>query len=228
MLETVFKGRDIPAHGPIPLGCFGYSQELYDSYEFTYNPEKAKALLDEAGAIDTDGDGIREYQGKPLQFEISAYVSETWKEGAKTFKANLKEVDIDVRYQEYDFNTILDMTESGNFVMCSLGWIMDYPDPENFYILWETKGIPYLNSARYSNPEYDEMVQEFRVMTDPIARKELCHEIEKILIDDHPHIWFYHPREPTCVQPYLHDWAYGPNGWQVEKWLNTWLDEEYR
>jgi ABC-type transport system substrate-binding protein len=234
VLETVFKGRHIPSHGCLPPGLIGYSQELYDDYGFTYNPEKAKTLLDQAGAIDTDGDGIREYQGKPLEFEISNYVSDTWREGTKTFRANLGDVGIKVRYQEYDFDAILDMTESGNFVMLGpLGWIMDYPDPENFFLLWETEeettpGVRYTNTYRYSNPEIDEMIQQLRVMIDPKARAELTQQIESIIRDDHPCIWFFHPRETTCIQPYVHNWIYGPNGNQVEKWLDVWLDPGHR
>jgi len=233
VLETVFKGRNIPSHGPIPPGLLGYSQELYDSYEYTHNPEKARALLDQAGAIDTNGDGVREYQGKPLEFEISAYVSDVWKEGAKTFQANLRDVGIKVRYQEYDFNTIIDMTESGDFTMCSLGWIMDYPDPENFLFLWETEeeevpGVRYVNSCRWSDPKVDENVHKLRVMVDPQARAKLSAETEKIIRDAHPHIWFYHPRETVCIQPYVHEWIYGPAGGHVEKFLGTWIEPTHR
>jgi ABC-type dipeptide transport system, periplasmic component len=228
VLETVFKGRHIPSHGPLPPGLFGFSQVLYDNYEYTYNPRKARALLDEAGAVDTDGDGIREFQGKPLEFEMSIYTSDVWREGGKTFVANLRDVGIGLRVQEYEFNTILDMTESGKFEMCSLGWVMDYPDPENFLFLWESKGIPHINSCRYVNPEVDELVERLRTETDPQKRREISYECEKIIRDDHPHIWFYHPRETTCRQPYLHNWEYGPAGDHAEKWLNVWKDEGYR
>ena len=228
VLQTIFKGRYQPAHGPLPPGLFGFSQELYDSYEFLYDPEKAKALLDEAGAKDTDGDGIREYEGKPLKFELSSYVSSTWKEAAKVWIDNMKEVGIEMTYQQYDFPTIIDMNDAGEYVMLTLGWIVDYPDPENFYILFETKGIPDPNGSRYSNPEVDALIQKLRTETNPDKRKDLAYKIEKILQEECPHIWFFHSRRTACIQTWLHDYNFGPMGAQQEKRLELWLDPEHR
>ncbi len=228
VLQTIFKGRYLPAHGPLPPGCFGFSQQLYDLYAYSYNPLKARALLDKAGAIDTDGDGIREYQGKPLKFELSAYIGPTWRGGAKSFKANLKEVGIEIRYQEYEFATITMMGEDGNFVMLSLGWIMDFPDPENFYILWETKSIPDPNYSRYSNPEADALIGGLRSELNPQVRKELCYNIERIIQEDHPNIWFFHSRGTACVQPYLHDYDWGDMGSHIEKLLGVYLEAGHR
>lgn len=99
--------------------------------------------------------------------------------------------------------------------------------PQKF-TLWETKGIPDPNNSRYSNPEVDAKIQKLRVMVDPKARAELSKEIESTIRDDHSHIWFFHQRDTICLQPYMHNYVYGPNGDQVETWLDVWLDPGHR
>ncbi|HID95904.1 MAG TPA: ABC transporter substrate-binding protein [Candidatus Latescibacteria bacterium] len=228
VINTIFKGRHIPAHGVLPPGLFGFSQELYDHYAYNYNPGKARRLLDEAGALDTDGDGIREYKGKPLKLELSSYVSADWKEAAKTWRTNLKEVGVEITYQQYDFPTILDMTDKGTFKMITLGWINDYPDPENWYILFESKNIPDPNSSRYTNPEVDRLVTQLRITPDPTKRRRITYEIERIIQADHPHIWFMHPRGSTVYHKWVHGWDFGPMGGHLEKRLDVWLDRDHR
>src|SRR5262249_1364832 len=46
-------------YGPMPTGVWAYKPEI-EEFGFHYDPERAKALLEEAGWVDTDGDGIRE------------------------------------------------------------------------------------------------------------------------------------------------------------------------
>jgi peptide/nickel transport system substrate-binding protein len=78
ILDTIFKGRHLEARGPLPPSLWGFDQTLYDNYEYTYQPDKAKKLLDDAGIVDSNGDGIREYEGKELKIEYQSYESDTW------------------------------------------------------------------------------------------------------------------------------------------------------
>jgi len=228
VIDTIFKGRYMPAHGPLPPGMFGFSQELYDSYDLTYDPQKAKDILDAAGIVDTNGDGVREYEGKELKVELSSYVSDTWKEASKVWIANAAEIGIEMTYQQYDFGTLLQSADEGNYTIMTLGWIADYPDPENFLMLFETDKIPDPNSSRYSDPDIDAWVQELRTNPNTEERLALCYKIEQKLQEDCPYVWFFHSRATRAIHTWAHGYTAGAMGPHVEKQLGIWLDADHR
>jgi len=228
VLDTIFKGRHMEARGPLPPGLWGFDQQLYDSYKYTYNSDKAKQILDEAGIVDSDGDGIREFEGKPLKFEYSSYISSTWQTAAQTHIADLRAVGIEVTYKQYDFPTLIGMVDEGNFTMLTLGWGTDYPDPENFMILFETKNIPDPNSCRYSNPTFDELADKAKKETDVNKRLQYYKQMTEILQEDNPHWWFFHPRVTNVWQPWIHGVKIGPQGFSNEKCLELWIEQGHR
>ena len=225
ILDTIFKGRHLESHGPIPPSLWGFDQKLYDDYEYQYNPQKAKDLLDQAGIKDTDGDGIREYEGKPLVIEYSSYVSSTWQTAAETHLANLREIGIEATYQQYDFATLIGNMDEGNYTLMTLGWGTDYPDPENFMILWETKNIPDPNGARYSNPTFDDLADKGKKETDVAKRLDLYKQMQAILMEDNPQWWFFHPRSTFIWQPEIRNIKIGGQDFSNEKCLKLWIEK---
>jgi peptide/nickel transport system substrate-binding protein len=228
LLDTVFKGRYMEARGPLPPGLWGYSQEQFDNYEYNYDPVKAKKLLDDAGIVDTNGDGIREFEGKELIIEYSSYVSNSWQTAAQTHLANLAEIGIQATYVQYDFAVLIGMADEGNFTMETLGWGTDYPDPENFMILWESKNIPDPNHAHYTNPAFDELAQQAKEETDVSKRLDMYRQLSAILQEENPHWWYFHPRTTYVWQPWINGVLAGGQGFSNEKCLELWIDPEHQ
>ena len=228
VIDTIYKGRFMPAHGILPPGIFGFSQELYDSYEWTYDAAKAATILDDAGIVDTNGDGIREFEGQELKIELASYVSTTYQEASKVWIDNLADLGIEMTYQQYDFGTLLQSADEGNYTLMTLGWIADYPDPENFQMLFETDNIPDPNSSRYSDAELDAWVQELRNNPNMEERLTLAYNIEQKLQNDCPYLWFFHSRATRAIHTWLHGYTAGPMGPHVEKQLGMWLDADHR
>ena len=228
VLDTIFKGRHLEARGPIPPALWGFDQDLYDDYEYTYDPQKAKDLLDSKGIVDTNGDGIREYEGQELVLEYSSYVSSTWQTAAETHIANLREIGIEATYQQYDFATLIGNADEGNFSMMTLGWGTDYPDPENFMILFETKNWPDPNHARYSNTEFDQLAEDAKKETDVAKRLDLYKQMTAILQEENPHWWFFHPRITNVWQPWIHGVYIGGQSFSNEKCLELWIDPDHQ
>ncbi|MCC7569633.1 MAG: ABC transporter substrate-binding protein [Candidatus Methanofastidiosa archaeon] len=228
VINSIFKGRYMPAHGPLPPGIFGFSQELYDSYPWEYDLDKALQILDDAGIVDTNDDGIREYQGQELKIELSSYVSTAWQEAAKVWIENAADLGIEMTYQQYDFGTILQMADTFNYKLLTLGWIADYPDPENFLILFETKQIPDPNSTGYSNPQVDAWIEELRTNPNIDERRDITYQITEQLVEDCPMWWFFHSRATRAIHDWVHGYESGAMGPHVEKQLGIWIDADRR
>src|SRR5205085_1337639 len=76
-IALVRRGQAVPAQAPMPPGTFGYDP-AYRSENSTYDPARAKALLDLYGYVDRDGDGWRELpNGTPLVLEMATQSSQT-------------------------------------------------------------------------------------------------------------------------------------------------------
>jgi len=174
--ETVYQGLAVRADGTQPILSAAYKPDQINTI-YTYDPEKAKALLAEAGWEDTDGDGIVEKDGVKLSFECE------YAEGTATYEQQIpymqqawSEVGVEMIPTAIPFPTLLDNNDARNFEMQVLGfsWSVD-PDQS---AMFATNSLPPagFNSMAYSNPAYDELV--------PVQNAELDHEKRiQILVD---------------------------------------------
>jgi peptide/nickel transport system substrate-binding protein len=101
-----------------------------------FDPEAAAGMLEEAGWVDEDGDGVREAHGAlyaedgtPLQFTLYTNEGNTRREAVGTLiQDQLAQVGAQVDFQTIDFNTLLDIMDSQTFDTIILGWRNGYPD----------------------------------------------------------------------------------------------------
>ncbi|MEF8776257.1 MAG: ABC transporter substrate-binding protein, partial [Haloarculaceae archaeon] len=73
------------------------------------------------------------------------YTSPAWKEMANTIRARLSSAYVDMSISEATFGELLNTTEKGNHEAYTLGWIMDYPRPQNFVQLFDPPNTVYDN-----------------------------------------------------------------------------------
>ncbi len=159
---------------------FGYDQ-LTDPYE--YDLDKAVEVLDEAGIVDTDGDGIREIDGENINLVYLTFESRQLQTFAEAVATVLNSIGIGVDYQVKDYDTILGLQIAGDFDMVSSNAIIvptGNPDAflGNFYS-GNSQDYGY-----YSNEEYDAAYEKLIVSTDENEKMELYVEMQQILIDD--------------------------------------------
>lgn len=159
---------------------FGYEQ-LNDPYAFDL--DKAVALLDEAGIVDTDGDGIREIDGENIHLTYLAYESRQLQTFAEAVSIVLNSIGIGVDYQVRDYDTILGLQASGDFDMVTANSIIVPTGNPDAFLGYFYSG----NSAGYgyySNAQYDADYEEMITSTDEERKAELYVEMQQILIDD--------------------------------------------
>lgn len=169
-----------------------------------YDPEAAAALLDEAGWVDGDGDGVREAagamyaeDGTPLQFTLYTNEGNTRRAAIGTIvQDELAQIGIQVDFQTIDFNTLLDIMDSQTFDALILGWRNGYPDDPDLTQLF-TPAADVVgagsNFTSYNNPEVTELNLQAKTVPgcDPAERAELYYQIQEIMQEDLPYLWLF-------------------------------------
>ena len=86
--------------------------------------------------------------------------------------------------------------------MFNLGWIADYPDPENFLdVLFRSGSLQ--NHTLFASPEVDALLAQARTEFDSAERARLYQEVQRILIDEAVWIPLFHGRSNEVVKPYV-------------------------
>ena len=191
-----------PADGILPPNFPGYHEGVEG---YTYDPERARQLLGESKY----GDDLENIPPITITTpgSFGANVSLDMEVILQMWERNLG---ITAEFQQTEFATFLKDLHKGRFQMFDIGWIADYPDPENFLdILFHSESSN--NHTHYSNPQVDELLIKARVETDTQARYALYNEAEQMILDDAPWVplWF-DGESKLLVKPNVHDYLLPP------------------
>ena len=216
-IATIVLGDLVkPADGILPPNFPGYDEGV-SGYE--YDPVKARQLLEES----TYGDDLENIPPITITTpgSFGANVSLDMEVILQMWERNLG---ITAEFQQTEFATFLKDLHKGRFQMFDIGWIADYPDPENFLdILFHSESTN--NHTHYSNPEVDDLLMRARVETDTLARYDLYNAAEQMIIDDAPWVplWF-DGESKLLVKPNVHDYLLPPL--IIPKYRFVYLTEE--
>ena len=139
---------------------FGYSD---DQFQYTYDPEKAKELLAEAG-IETPYD-----LGEIL-------VAEKYSNLATVIQNDLKTVGLDVTISVKEFNSYISDLQNGSYGITALNMTLE-GDTQTLEMAFTSDYIGIANNARYSDEEMDKLFEQARTETDNDKRAEIFNEI---------------------------------------------------
>jgi peptide/nickel transport system substrate-binding protein len=208
IVEVAMLGHGVTC--PTNWNCGpNYEGELNPDLVVTpHEPETAKRILQDAGYVDTDGDGIRETPGGlPLEFRL------TFRQDVaphltmvEMISDWLKDVGIAVIPEAQEkvawWGLVLD---DRDFDMSINAWAVDI-DPASMnsqLSCWASEaGSGALNFAGYCNPEMDDLVQAYMYSDDPEARWEPMFEAQRILNQDRPYIFLAGEKS---IQAYRND-----------------------
>ncbi|MCD7867537.1 MAG: ABC transporter substrate-binding protein [Clostridiales bacterium] len=159
---------------------YGYD-ELTDATP--YDVDAAIALLDEAGIVDTDGDGYRELDGEKISLNYVTYESRNLQDFCAAIQTQLAAIGIEVVPNITDYDTGLALAAAGEFDLNGVNELaVPCGDPQSFLNIWYSSSEK--NYGNYSNEEYDALYEELINTFDTDARKEIIQEMQQILIDD--------------------------------------------
>ena len=93
--------------------------------------------------------------------------------------------------------------------MFSLGWIADYPDPQNFLDI-KLRSTSANNETKYSNPKVDDLLDKALNEADEAKREKLYQEAEQLIVDDAPWAPLYHGKASALIKPYVKGYEIPP------------------
>ncbi len=183
LVDNILQGTAEVAAGPTPPAfAWAYDDKLQP---YPYDPEKAKAMLKEAG-----------YNGEPVTFYVTEGGSGMLDPIAMgtAIQADLQAVGMKVNIETYEWNTFLGKVNpglEGKADMAEMAWMTNDPDTLPFLALrtgaWPDKGG--FNSGYYSNPKVDKLLEEARRSTDQAERAKLYKQMQEIVHDDAPWVF---------------------------------------
>jgi peptide/nickel transport system substrate-binding protein len=179
MNQAVWGGLYSPAASPLMKPTFGYDPKTEEVY--SYDPEKAASLLEEAGW--TLNGEVREKDGKPLQFYWPIQDRPNDNGMATFIQGAWREVGADVQIEPMERGAFVEKTrEAGEY---DLGFMwFSYADPDTLRTIFYSENIGNFNVAKYSDPEMDKMLLDAAAESDPEARQELYSKIQLKTLDE--------------------------------------------
>ena len=187
IIDGVLLGLGEPVASPYKPGTRWSNPKLKP---YPYDPNKARALLREAGFADTNGDGILEKDGKPFSFEILTNQNKEREMTAVLIQRRLKEVGIEVNIRVLEWASFLGrFIKPKQFDAVVLGWSLSL-DPDQYGIWHSSQQAPgQFNFISYSNPQADKLLEAGRIELNPDKRMKIYHAFSKILLEDSPVIY---------------------------------------
>lgn len=194
--------------------------------------EKAKALLDEAGWIDTDGDNIRDkmVNGEKLQlsFELSYMSSAASKETALMIKESMWRAGVNVIPTPMDFTLFYKNAQEHDFDMMLGGWggSASYSNPHQLWHTssWANKGS---NFTGFGDAESDSLIDAANKSIDPVEHRNAVFALQAKIYEDQPYVFMYSPKRKLVAHKRFDntEFYYEKPGFILNNFL---LKEEYK
>ncbi len=195
-----------------------------------YDPVQARRLLRDSGWIDTDGDGIREKDGRDLALTISATTGNPNRERTQlVLQEQFRAVGIDLRIKNFNATVLYGSYEDGGilkrgkFDIAMYAWLSS-PEPATKEALYGSHNIPPngQNHPRIRHAELTRLLEEGAREVDEAERIRIYRRVEQILVEEVPVIpLFWYTAVDVCTRDLKN---YRPNPTQsADTWnANTW------
>ncbi len=188
IINVAYLGYGTPLISPVPTAMGDWYNS--DMQAVPYDLEEANRILDEAGYLDSNGDGIREYSdGSPLVYRFYGT------EGAQTARileviANgLKDIGINATPTLMDEDSLIALYPAYDFDLLYWGWGVD-PDPDFSMLIFtcnQTEEYGW-NDSGFCDETFDQLYLEQGVTVDHSARQEIIWQMQEILYQEKPYI----------------------------------------
>jgi peptide/nickel transport system substrate-binding protein len=185
VIEDVLAGFGEPATTISPSADPSWVPDLPDDVVIPFDVAGANALLDEAGYVDNDGDGVREMPGGGDNIVLRHGVntdSTTYTAIGELFPSWMEAIGIGVELESYDGGQLFEIIVNGDYDTFVWGWT-PFVDPDPMLSYFTADQLGNYNDANWSDPAYDALYVEQNQELDPDRRKEIVHEMLQLFYE---------------------------------------------
>jgi len=199
LLDGVFGGL-----GAVTSGPFDQAHPCYDASiaPLPYDLTRAGQLLDEAGWVDSNGNGLRDklIDGKRVEFEFTMVLyggSTEYETLARVYGDALQRLGIRMIPQPLEWAAQLKKLQERDFDAYSGAWVPAWE--VDLMQIWHSSEAAKPGSSNYvsfRSAEGDRIAEALRREFDPEKRVGLCHAFHALLADEQPYTFFYQRKRP--------------------------------
>jgi len=212
MIMYLYNSKGMPAEsGFIPAGLPSFDSSVVKGY--TYNPERARKLLAQAGF--PDGEGLP---------EIKLLTIATYSDIGSFIARQLEEIGIRIQVEVVPKSLLLEQTAKSEALFFRGSWIADFPEAENYLSVFYGKNPAPPNYTRYNNPRFDALYDQAMVTQNDSLRYRLYRQMDQMVIDDAPVVPLWYDEVIRLVQPRVK--GFKPNGLNLLELRRTWLERK--
>jgi len=194
--------------GIVPRGMPSFDAKKVKGY--SYDPDRAVALLREAGFNDDN----------PLP-EISITTSENYREMCEFMQHQLGEIGIKVRIDVEQAINLSERIATSRVNFFRKNWLADYPDAENYLALFYSKNFSPVgpNYTHFSNVKYDELYEKSMLEVNDSIRFRYYQEMDRIIIEESPIVPLYYDDVIRLVHNNISGLSTNPMNLLTLKWV---------
>lgn len=213
-----------------PIKLFkGYDFDKVQENSYSYNPEKARKLMAEAGY--PEGRGFPkitiEYNQNDQNYKVAAEIQEQLK----------RTLNIDLQIEAVSFDQKIENSNYGRTDLFRAAWVGDYPSPQTMLLLGYGKTVPktldkpsHPNSMRFVNSKFDELYEKAIEATTEEERFKYYSEAESIFMDEAPVVVLWYFEDNQILHSYVRDLHFNEIKYLDfrQVWLKEWTEAEYK
>ncbi|HZA96265.1 MAG TPA: ABC transporter substrate-binding protein [Burkholderiaceae bacterium] len=202
-IRLVRKNQSMPSQSPVSPLTSGYDP-AFKSEMSEYNPARAKALLDEFGYVDRDGDGWRDLpDGRPLTIEMATQPDPFSRALDEIWQKSMAAININMQFKAAKWPENLKNSRAGKLMMWRVGWVASQPDGDVFLALGNSLNIGQANHSRFNLPAYNKLYALQRTLPDGPERDALFLQAKKLFVAYAPYKFVGHRIETAVFHPWV-------------------------
>ncbi len=207
--QSIMEGYAKPAQIAIPESHWAFNPAIKNAY--TFDPEKARQLLTEAGYPDGFKATIKVSPTYPLEIKMAELIAEA-----------AKEVGVEFEIQQLEWSTWIQQVVTEGDYQAEIVLISGGIDPDDFFYQWHHSGEIF-NIWRFSTPELDALLEAGRKTTDREERKKIYYQIQEYLIDQAPMVHIVYRESVMASTAKVHGFVM--TGREDMIFKTVWLDQ---
>ncbi len=192
IVKDVLDNLSVSANQIVPPGLVAHDP---DYRGIVFDPELAQELLAES-----------RYAGTPIVDEMRLTISGAGSTPGPVFEAIQdmwrQHLGLEVEIQQVEFATFISEIDRGLYGFFSLGWSLDYPDPQNV-LDYKFHSASLGNDTRLDDEAIDGLLEEARYSLDQERRTSLYQQVDRMLVEDAVWIPLFHAVAHELVKPYV-------------------------